>query len=101
MKGRMARILAGSMVVMLMTSAVPENMGLKNITIQKEHTAYAAVTGYISDYNDLIEATATGGVYVLSNSIVMTQTVTIPKGVDLTLLQETGMNNKITSDRPT
>lgn len=93
----MARILAGSMVVMLMTSAVPENMGLKNITIQKEHTAYAAVTGYISDYNDLIEATATGGVYVLSNSIVMTQTVTIPKGVDLTLLQETGMNNKITS----
>ncbi len=90
-------MLACSMAVVLMASGVPEGFLSKTETLQKGHTAYAAVTGYISSYNDLIEATAIGGTYVLSNSIVLTETVTIPKGVDLTLLQETGMDNKITS----
>lgn len=97
MKGRKAKILACSMVVMLLASGMPENLGYKAGISEKNHTAYAAVTGYITSYNDLIEATATGGVYVLSNSIVLTSTVIIPEGVDLTLLQENGRNNKITS----
>lgn len=97
MKKRMARLLAGSMAAMLMTSVISEGLGSKTKMSQKEHTAYAAVTGYISSYKELTEATAVGGVYVLSNSIVLTQTVTIPSGVELTLLQENGMDNKITS----
>ena len=97
MKRRMTKIFAGSMAIMLMTSGIPEGFLQKTETFQKEHTAYAAVTGYISSYNDLVEATATGGIYQLSNSIVLTDTVTIPKGVDLTLLQEPGKDNKITS----
>lgn len=97
MKGRIARFLACSMVVMLLASGMPEDFGYKAGTSEKEHTAYAAVTGYISSYDELVEAATTGGVYVLSNSIVLTKTVIIPEGVDLTLLQETGSNNKITS----
>jgi len=97
MKRRKAKLLACSMVVMLLASGMPEGFLYKAETSEKEHMAYAAVTGYITSYNDLIEATATGGVYVLSNSIVLTDTVIIPEGVDLTLLQETGRDNKITS----
>lgn len=97
MKRRIARIIACSMVVMLLVPGMPENLFYKAETSEKEHTAYAAVTGYITSYNDLVEAAATGGVYVLSNSIVLTKKLSIPEGVELTLLQETGMNNMITS----
>lgn len=97
MKRRKAKILTCLIVIMLLASEMTEGFWYKARTSEKDHTAYAAVTGYITSYNDLIEATATGGVYVLSNSIVLTNTVSIPEGVDLTLLQETGRNNKITS----
>jgi len=97
MKRRIARILACFMVVMLLASGMPEGLLYKAETSEKEHTAYAAITGYITSPDDLEEAAATGGVYVLSNSVVLTKTVIIPEGVDITLLQENGRSNKITS----
>lgn len=97
MKKRMTKIFACFTAVMLMASGMPDGFMQKSETFQKEHTAYAAVTGYITSYEDLVEAAATGGVYVLSNSIVLTEKIIVPKGVDLTLLQEQGEKNKITS----
>lgn len=97
MKRRMARLLACFMAVMLLASGMPEGFWYKEETSKKEHKAYAAVTGYINSYSDLKEAAATGGVYVLANSIVLTNKLTIPDGVELTLLQEIGGCNKITT----
>lgn len=52
----------------------------------------------ISCYNDLAEACALGGTYVLTDSIKLESSITIPSGVSLTILQEPGKNHSISSN---
>lgn len=55
-------------------------------------------TNEISCYNDLVEACALGGTYILTNSITLENSITIPSGVNLTILQEPGKNHSISSN---
>lgn len=54
----------------------------------------------ISCYNDLTEACAFGGTYMLTDSISLEHSITIPSGVSLTILQEPGENHLISSNNP-
>ena len=63
-----------------------------NNTVSKEYE--------ISCYNDLTEACALGGTYMLTDSISLENSITIPSGVSLTILQEPGKNHIISSNTP-
>lgn len=52
----------------------------------------------INCYNDLVEACALGGTYMLTDSIVLKNSITIPSNVSLTILQEPGKEHSISSD---
>lgn len=61
-----------------------------NNTVPKENK--------ISCYNDLTEACALGGTYMLTDSISLENSITIPSGVNLTILQEPGKKHSISSN---
>lgn len=55
----------------------------------------ANIKNEIKSYNDLVEATATGGTYVLANSVVVTDPVVIPRGVELTIVPSIDGESKL------
>lgn len=59
-----------------------EGIGLTDNTMH----VCANIKNEIKSYNDLVEATATGGTYVLTNSVAVTNPIVIPRGVELTLV---------------
>lgn len=96
-KKALRKLTAFSLATLLVTQQFPVSSWHSNTTQDACPVIHAEEIGTISTFNDLVNAAATGGTYVINNSIVMTSYLDIPAGVHLTLLQENGARNKITA----
>lgn len=65
---------------------------------KQEHKNTTSNINEIRCYNDLVEACALGGTYVLTDSITLIDSITIPSNTSLTLLQEAGKHHTISSN---
>lgn len=75
---------------------LPKTHALAYTYMQADNTA--STENRIHCYNDLVEACALGGTYMLADSISLKGSITIPTGVKLTILQEPGKNHSISSN---
>ena len=75
-------VFLGVMAYGMLPISQREGIGLTDNTMH----VCANIKNEIKNYNDLVEATATGGTYVLTNSVAVTNPVVIPKGVELTII---------------
>ena len=96
-KKALRKLTAFSLTTLLITQHFPVSSWNSNTAQDTCSVIHAEEIGTISTFNDLVNAAATGGTYVINNSIVMTSYLEIPAGVHLTLLQENGATNKITA----
>lgn len=96
-KRTLRKLTAFSLATLLTTQLFP--VSSYNSTTEQAScpVIHAEEIGTISTFSDLATAAATGGTYVLTNSVVIPSYLDIPKGVHLTLLQEKDATNKITT----
>ena len=83
MRKGFAYVILTAMVFGMLPVSQREGIGLTDNTMR----VCANIKNEIKSYNDLVEATATGGTYVLTNSVAVTNPIVIPRGVELTIVK--------------
>lgn len=91
MRKGFAYVFLAAMAFGMLPISQREGIGLTDNTMR----VCANIKNEIKSYNDLVEATATGGTYVLTNSVVVTNPIVIPRGVELTLVPSIDGDSKL------
>lgn len=91
MRKGFAYVILTAMVFGMLPVSQREGIGLTDNTMR----VCANIKNEIKSYNDLVEATATGGTYVLTNSVAVTNPIVIPRGVELTIVPSIDGDSKL------